>query len=341
MPGDLAGCVVLQSTAAVENQHAVAEGDRFDGIVGDQQADPAEAFEVCAQRVADLRAGGLVECGEGFVEEEEPGASGQGPCQGHALGLSAGELGGFAPGEVADAEPVEPVPRGAACLGPAHALHAQAVGGVGECGEVREEGSVLGDPGHSASVRGQGCDVGASESQSGVGPWGESEEGAQEGGLARAVGSDHSDGGAGRSVEDDVVEAGDFRVQGALLRWRRRRRRGRWCAVRAPGRFLALRCRLPVPLDGAVGDGSGPAAAQSDEDGHGDREQQQGDGGGGFRLLLEEEVDLQRECLGRSGEVPGEGDGRAELAERPGPGEGGPGGQPGGDQGKGDGEEHP
>lgn len=33
------------------------------------------------------------------------------PGHGHALGPAAGELGGFAVGEVADAQPVEPLPR--------------------------------------------------------------------------------------------------------------------------------------------------------------------------------------------------------------------------------------
>ncbi len=67
--------------------------------------------------------------------------------------------------------------------------------------------------------------------------------------------------------------------------------------------------------------GAGPAAAQGDEDAHGDGEEQEGDGGGGLGFVLEQEVDLEREGLGGPGQVPGEGDRGAELAERPRPGE--------------------
>ena len=120
---------------------------------------------MAAQGVADMGAGGLVERGERFVEQEEPGAGGQRPGQRDALGLAAGELGGFAVREMADAEPVEPVLGAAAGLGARDAMGAQPVGGVAQGAQMREEGAVLGDPGDTAAVRGERGDVGVAEAE--------------------------------------------------------------------------------------------------------------------------------------------------------------------------------
>ena len=48
-----------------------------------------------------------VEGAERLVEQEHPRLDGQGPGQGHALALAAGELGGVAVGQVPDAHQIE------------------------------------------------------------------------------------------------------------------------------------------------------------------------------------------------------------------------------------------
>jgi hypothetical protein len=114
---------------------------------------------------------------------------------------------------VSDAEPVEPVLCRTTGLRSADSLSAQAVCGVGDRGEVREERAVLRHPCDAATVRRQGGDVGVAEPQLRLCAWGETEEGAQQSCLARPVGADDGDGGAGPDIKGDVVEAGHLRVQ--------------------------------------------------------------------------------------------------------------------------------
>ena len=172
----------------------------------------------------------------------------------------------------------------------------------------------------------------------GVGSWGQAEQGAQQGGLAGTVGADDGDGGARLGVEGELVEAGDVRRAGASGRSSRSRR-----ARQAPGLAAGSGWSV-VPAGRRLGGGAGagacrPAAAQGDQHDHGDREQQQRDGGRRFGIVLEQQIDLERERLGGAGQVAREGDGGAELSERPCPGEGGAGEEPGRDHGHGDGEE--
>ena len=77
----------------VEHHQPVGEGEGVDGVVGDdhggsRRSRPGAALEVAT----DLGPGGGVEGGEGLVEQEDLGLGGQGPGQGHPLGLAAGEL---------------------------------------------------------------------------------------------------------------------------------------------------------------------------------------------------------------------------------------------------------
>lgn len=213
VPGDLAGRGVLEDVAVLQDEDPVREGDGLHRVVGDDQADAAEAVEVGAQGVPDMCPGGLVERGQRLVEQQQPGPGGECPGQSDALGLAAGDLGRLAGAQVPDPEPVQPLLGPAAGLGARHALGTQSVGGVRECAEVREQRTVLRHPGDAAAVRGQGADVQLAELQRGVGARGESEQGAQQGRLARPVGSDDSDGGPGVGVERELVEAGDLGVQ--------------------------------------------------------------------------------------------------------------------------------
>ena len=146
MPGDLGGRGVLEGPPVVEYEHPVGERHRLDGVVRDDQADAAEPVEMAAQGVPHVGAGGLVERGERFVEQQQPGPGRQRPGQRDALGLAAGELGGPAVREVPDAEPVQPGLRLAAGLGARDALGAQPVRRVGQRAQVREERAVLRAP---------------------------------------------------------------------------------------------------------------------------------------------------------------------------------------------------
>src|SRR5215216_6314540 len=79
-----------------------------------------------------------------------------------------------------------------------------------------------------------------------------------------------------------------------------------------------------------------PAVAQDDQYGQGDGQQDQAEGDGRLQVGLQGQVDGQGHGLGDPGEVAGEGDGGPELAQGPGPAQGDPGPEGGGDQGQGD-----
>ena len=91
MGGDLGERAGLDDAPCLEDGDAVGEGVGVDGVVGDEQPDAVERGEVPAQVAADLAAGAGVEGGEGLVEQQQAGLGGEGPGQGDALGLAAGE----------------------------------------------------------------------------------------------------------------------------------------------------------------------------------------------------------------------------------------------------------
>ena len=110
---------------------------------------------------------------------------------------------------------------------------------------------------------------------------------------------------------------------------------------RRPPRASTSRSSVPAPDAGrrptrltrpapSSGRASGPAAASSVAER--DHEQHQRSAIAASGSLLQGEVDRERHRLRRAREVAGEGDRRAELAERPGPAEHRPGGDPGRDQ---------
>ncbi|CAM5553728.1 Glycine dehydrogenase (decarboxylating) [Streptomyces griseomycini] len=89
-------------------------------------------------------------------------------------------------------------------------------------------------------------------------------------------------------------------------------------------------------VSGTVSGRPHPAVPQPGEYGDGHRQQHQAEGDRGGRVALQGEVHRERHGLGAAGEVAGEGDRRAELAEGPGPGEDGTGRDARGDQRQGD-----
>lgn len=109
---------VLQSAAVGQYEDTVGRRRGFDRVVRDDQADPVEGGQVGAQGVTDPGPGRLVQRGQGFAQEQQPGLGGQRPGQGDPLGLAARQLRGLAAGEMADAKLVEPHLRPPACLLP-------------------------------------------------------------------------------------------------------------------------------------------------------------------------------------------------------------------------------
>lgn len=71
----------------------------------EQNAQPQVPLEV-KQEAAHLPAKRLMQGREGFIKEEQTGARGQSPGQGHALPLTSAEASGFPVSEMGDAQPL-------------------------------------------------------------------------------------------------------------------------------------------------------------------------------------------------------------------------------------------
>ena len=101
----------LGDATGVEDDDPVGEHRRVDRVMGDEHSDTGEGGEVAAQIAANLVAGGRVERGERFVEQQQRRFEGEGPGQRHPLGLAARELIGPGGGAVGQADAVEPAGR--------------------------------------------------------------------------------------------------------------------------------------------------------------------------------------------------------------------------------------
>ena len=95
-----------------EDDDLVGQHERFDRVVGNQQARAGEVGQVPLELSLDVEAGARVEGRKRFVEEQQPRLAGQRAGQGHPLRLPAGQQAGLAVGEVGQPEPVEPVAGG-------------------------------------------------------------------------------------------------------------------------------------------------------------------------------------------------------------------------------------
>ena len=118
MGGDLGERALLGHPAVFDDEELVGQGGRFDGVVGDQEARSGVAAQLLAQEAAQLGSGRGVDGGERFVEEEQRRFGGQGPGQGHPLGLAAGELAGAGGGDVGESDALEPLHRPPPGFGP-------------------------------------------------------------------------------------------------------------------------------------------------------------------------------------------------------------------------------
>ena len=146
----LLGAGALVQMARFEHRHPIADGQGFLGVVGhDHAAGPAASQhprELCAQAQPHLH----VEVGEGFIEQHERTAGGQGTGQGQALTLAARELMGIAALEALQTEQLQQ-PAGAAAVLTA----AQTETGIAPGIEVGEQGVVLKHHAHTAPLRRQ------------------------------------------------------------------------------------------------------------------------------------------------------------------------------------------
>ena len=80
---------VLHDPAVLEHDDAVGEEQHVENVVGDDQRGPVGQHT--AEHLAHGGGGGDVECGQGFVQQEEPGIGRQRPGDCDALGLAAGQ----------------------------------------------------------------------------------------------------------------------------------------------------------------------------------------------------------------------------------------------------------
>ncbi len=235
-----------------------------------------------------------------------------------------------------DAEAVEPLPGAVPGLRPRYAVGTEPVRGVRQRGEVREEGAVLRDPRDAPPVRGQAAGVGVPETQCRVGARRQAEQRAQQGRLARAVRADDGDRRTRLRFEGELVETGDLGAQRPALAERRGSGGG---SQEVRGLLRTGLLHAAARRRGGAGR-PGPSSTQGEEHRHGDGQQEQRDGGGRLGGLLEQQIHLQGQGLRGARQIAREGDGRAELTQRPCPGERRAGGQSGSDHGQGHGEEH-
>ena len=89
---DFAPGAGFDDAAVLHDGDAVTEIAHERHGVRDEETGEAVALLEVAQQVDDLRAYGDVECADGFVEDEELGAQGDGAGDVDALALAAGEL---------------------------------------------------------------------------------------------------------------------------------------------------------------------------------------------------------------------------------------------------------
>ena len=146
----LLGAGALVQPAGLEHGHAVADGQGFLGVVGHDHAAGAATGQHTGQLGPQPQAHLHVEVGEGFIQQHQGAAGGQGPGQGQALPLAAGELVGIALLQPLEAQQLQQ-PGGTAAVLAAPQPEAGIAPGV----EVGEQGVVLKHHAHAAALGGQ------------------------------------------------------------------------------------------------------------------------------------------------------------------------------------------
>ena len=145
LAGDLRRGSLLDDAAAFEDQEPVGQHQRFQRVVGDQQARPGEVRQVALELGLHIEAGPGVQGRQGLVQQQQFRLTGQRAPQRHPLRLPAGQLVRLAASEAGQPEPVEPVagrrPGRPLALAPGARRERHVLGH----GQVREEPVVLED----------------------------------------------------------------------------------------------------------------------------------------------------------------------------------------------------
>lgn len=196
----------LFHTAAVHDEDAVGDFEGFFLIVGDKEAGDVDFIMEFAEPAAEFFADLGIEGTEGFIEEEDFGAGGQGAGEGDALALAAGELGGVAFFHAAELDEVEEFIDAVGDFPGGVFADAEAEGDVFEDGHVLEEGVMLEDEADVAVAGGAFGGVFAFENDGTLVGGFEAGDDAEEGGFAGAGGTEEGDEFAGGGFDGDVIE---------------------------------------------------------------------------------------------------------------------------------------
>ena len=89
LAGDLRRGALLNDAPAFEDDELVSQHERFERVMGDQQARPGEVGQVPFELGLHVQAGSGVQGRQGFVQEQQRGLASQCPGQGHLLRLPA------------------------------------------------------------------------------------------------------------------------------------------------------------------------------------------------------------------------------------------------------------
>ena len=197
------GASACWTTPCVHDDDPLAEGHRFDLVVGDVDHGGLEPLVEGGDLGPHLHAELGVEVGERLVEEEDLRLADDRAAEGDALPLAAGELAGAAIEHAGDAEGLGGVGGAAFDLGPRRAAHLQAEGEVLPDGHVGVEGVVLEDHRDVAMAGLDFVDAAVADADFAGGDLLKPGEHAQRGALAAARGAD----------EDDELAVGDLEIE--------------------------------------------------------------------------------------------------------------------------------
>ena len=181
----------LLDAAVVEDRDPVGHGQRLGLVVGHVDHGDAEALVQVLDLELHVLAQLLVEGAERLVHEDQLGLEDEGPGEGDALLLAAGELRRAAAGEAAHLHHVEGARDLGVDLGLGELADLQREGEVLADGHVREERVVLEHHADAALVGRHRVDRPAGEGDLAVGRGLEAREHHQAGGLARPGGAEH------------------------------------------------------------------------------------------------------------------------------------------------------
>jgi len=134
---------VFEEDAVFQDKGVLAEGGGLERVVGDEQESDVRLGDELLDFTEELRLDGGVEAGEGLIEQEQPGAHGEG----HTLLLADRQGGRFAPGEGIDAAGLQGGMGAGEVFGAGQAAIGQAEEDILLGGEVGPTGPGLGIPG--------------------------------------------------------------------------------------------------------------------------------------------------------------------------------------------------